>query len=453
MIKRNFSYFTQAGRTSWGSFDLESQLFDHKSGYSFIVLRKTITRVTEWTRDWCVNVFENQSLLRELEEAKFDLAIVDGVDFFRCGYMIPYRLKIRYVTLTPRHDPWSAGIPASPAGEGMMGFTNNIPDPTFVQRLSSLCVYVAGNYFNPRYVLDDDLITRYIPARDVTTFDGLFRHSELFLSHKDTVCLDYARINTPHYKFIGGFGVRPARPLPKDLEQFVQGSDEAGIIVLTFGSAVRKLTPEIIAKLFAALRPIKQRVVMRLSGEFADVPPNVWLAEWLPQNDLLGHAKTRFFITHGGANGQMEALYHGVPMLTMPLFGDQKYNAKVSEDKGYGLTLDPYTFTAEQLTDAIENMLVNHARYRENIARCSAIVRSFPAAQDSLVFWVEHIIRFGGAHLRPSFVDLPMWKLFMLDIIAFCLVLVTSLVLVCRCCCRCVKRRCCLRKSAKGKTD
>ena len=401
---------------------------------------------------WCSNVLENEYIMNELGTVKFDLVIVDGNDLFRCGYMIPYRLKLPYVTITQRHEPWSVGIPTSPVGEGMMGFTNPLVNPTFLQRLGNVCAYIAGMTLNPRYDAPDDLIARYVPDGDVTTFDELYRRSELFLVNRDVVCLDYPRIQTPHCQFIGGFGVGLVQPLPKDLEGFVQGSGEAGIIVLTFGSAVNKLTPEIIAKLFVGLRPITQRVVMRLSGEFADVPPNVWLAEWLPQNDLLGHTKTRLFITHGGANGQMEALYHGVPMLTMPLFGDQMYNARASEDKGFGLTLDPYNFTGEQLRDAIGNMLDDHAIYRENIARCSAIVRSFPAAQDSLVFWVEHIIRFGGAHLRPSFVDLPMWKLFMLDIIAFCLVLLASIALVCRCCCRCVKRRCC-RKSSKKKSD
>ena len=452
MVKRKFSYFTQAGKVDWETFSIESALFENKAGYSFILLRNLLKDLTNWCTGWCSSVLENRSLMNELENVKFDLVIVDGIDFFRCVYMIPYRLKVPYVTLTQRHDPWSMGIPTSPAGESLMGFTNSLVNPTFLQRLGNVCAYVAGMTLNPRYTVPDDLIARYIPDGDVTTFDELYRRSELFLVNRDVLCLDYPRMHTPHCQFIGGFGVGLVQPLPKDLESFVQGSGEAGIIVLTFGSAIKNLTPVIIGKLFTGLTSIKQRVVMRLSGAFDDVPPNVWLAEWLPQNDLLGHSKTRLFITHGGANGQIEALSHGVPMLTMPFFGDQIYNARASEDKGYGLTLDAYNFTGEQLSDAIANMLDHHARYRENIARCSAIVRSFPTAKDSLVFWVEHIIRFGGSHLRPSFVDLPMWKLFMLDIVAFCLVLLASVALVCRWCCRCVKRRCC-RKSTKKKSD
>ena len=451
-LRKNLTCFVQSRKDDLEVFDIESQLFAQKSGFQLLALRDLLVKVTEWMTDWCVDVLENRSLVHDLEEAKFDLAIVDGLDFFRCSYTIPYRLKIPYVTLTARHDPWSAGIPSSPAGEGMMGLNFQKNDPTFFERLANLCVYIAGNTINPRYVVPDELIVKYVPDRDATTFDELFRRSEMFLVNREVFCMDYPRMHTPHYQFLGGFGVRPAQPLPPDLERFVQGSEQAGIVVLTFGSAISHLPPEIIAKLFAGLRVVKQRVVMRLAGEFADVPPNVWLGEWLPQNDLLGHAKTRLFITHGGANGQMEALYHGVPMLTMPLFGDQAYNAEASQDKGFGLTLDPFNFTSEQLRDAIDSMLDDRAKYRENIARCSAIIRSFPSAQDRFTFWIEHILRFGGSHLRPSFVDLPMWKLFMVDIAAFCLVVLVSVAAVCRCCCRCVKRKW-RRKGSKAKTD
>ena len=450
MLTRNFTCFAQS--RSGEAFDVESQLFVQQSGYKLLALRNLIVNVTESATDWCIDVLENRSLVHELEEAKFDLAIVDGMDFFRCGYLIPYRLNLPYVTLTPRHDTWAAGIPTSPASEGMVGRNIQKNDSTFFERLANLCVFIAGKTINPRYVLSDELIARYVPDRDATTFDELFRRSELFIVNREVLCMDYPRMHTPHYQFICGFSVRPAQPLPPALERFVQGSGQAGVVVLTFGSVVSRLTPEIIAKLFAGLRVVKQRVVMRLAGEFADVPPNVWLGEWLPQNDLLGHAKTRLFITHGGVNGQMEALYHGIPMLTMPLFGDQEYNAKASEDKGFGLTLDPFNFTSQQLTDAIDNMLDDRARYRENIDRCSAIVRSFPSAQERFVFWVEHVLRFGGSHLKPSFVDMPMWKLFMLDIAAFCLVVLVSVAAVCRCCCHCVKRKW-RRKGSKMKTN
>ena len=53
------------------------------------------------------------------------------------------------------------------------------------------------------------------------------------------------------------------------------------------------------------------------------VPPNVLVAKSVPQQDILAHPKTRLFVTHGSINAAMESIFHGVPMVTMPIFTDQ----------------------------------------------------------------------------------------------------------------------------------
>jgi UDP:flavonoid glycosyltransferase YjiC (YdhE family) len=43
-------------------------------------------------------------------------------------------------------------------------------------------------------------------------------------------------------------------------------------------------------------------------GDVEKEMENVLFLPWLPQNDLLGHPKTKLFITHCGKNGIFEAL-------------------------------------------------------------------------------------------------------------------------------------------------
>ncbi len=73
----------------------------------------------------------------------------------------------------------------------------------------------------------------------------------------------------------------------------------------------------------------------------------------LPQVDLV--------ITHGGNNTVTEAFHHGKPMIVLPLFWDQVDNAQRVEETGFGRRLATYGFRDEELTDAIDELLVDRA--------------------------------------------------------------------------------------------
>jgi len=61
--------------------------------------------------------------------------------------------------------------------------------------------------------------------------------------------------------------------------------------------------------------------------ESLNVAANVKVIKWAPQNDVLGHASVRAFVSHGGNNSIYEAAYHAVPTVVMPCVADQGENA------------------------------------------------------------------------------------------------------------------------------
>jgi len=61
---------------------------------------------------------------------------------------------------------------------------------------------------------------------------------------------------------------------------------------------MHKSKAEVIA---AALARLPQRVIWRYDGEMPDsLGANTKTMDWIPQNELMGHAKTKLFISHGG---------------------------------------------------------------------------------------------------------------------------------------------------------
>lgn len=58
----------------------------------------------------------------------------------------------------------------------------------------------------------------------------------------------------------------------------------------------------------------------------------------------------RAFVTHGGLLSMFESVYHGVPLVTMPVFCDHDVNAAKAVADGYALRLDLETLTTDKLS-------------------------------------------------------------------------------------------------------
>ena len=48
-----------------------------------------------------------------------------------------------------------------------------------------------------------------------------------------------------------------------------------------------------------------------------------------------------------------------------------------------------------------------HPSYKKKVTKCSKIMKAAPNPKTELVFWVEHVLEFGGEHLRPQHLDMP----------------------------------------------
>ncbi|XP_076867447.1 UDP-glucuronosyltransferase 2B15-like isoform X6 [Brachyhypopomus gauderio] len=266
---------------------------------------------------------------------------------------------------------------------------------------------------------------------------------------------EYPRPFLPNFKFVGGLHCKPAKPLPKELEKFVQSSGDDGIVVFSLGSMVKNLTKERANTIASALGQIPQKVLWRYPGEKPDtLAPNTRLYDWIPQNDLLGHPKTKAFITHGGTNGLYEAIYHGVPMVGLPLFADQPDNIIHMKTKGAAVMLDINKMESKDLREALIDV-INNPMYKESIMRLSRIHHDQPMKPlDQAVFWIEFVMRNKGAkHLRVEAHNLTWYQYHCLDVAAFLLSITAVVMFIFVKTCSWVICKCLRRTTTKNKIE
>jgi len=376
----------------------------------------------------CEFMLSDEKFMEQVRALKFDIALVEPFAPNPCVLLLPYNLNIPFVCMTRAYLPWNIRMPALPSFLRVPGIITTDSKPTFWNALTNTMYYLVAHW-KLSGLWNNTLLYRYCPRH--LTWNEVILKSDLFFFIGDHL-LDSPFPMFPNFVGVPGITVRPAKPLSDELENLTSQFPD-GIILITFGSMATDFPETVIVKFLQAFSRVKQAVIARLSiPEGVAVPPNVHVLKWLPQNDVLGHQRTKLFITHCGSNSQHEALYHGVPMLGFPLFAEQPVNCQLAYEKGFGLTMNIHTFTAEELFDNIQEML-NNRTYSDNIKRSSAILRDEPLiGPNKAAHWIEHVVKYGSSHLRSPAVDLPLYRFLMLDVLAI-IFIVAFLVLTITC--------------------
>jgi len=73
----------------------------------------------------------------------------------------------------------------------------------------------------------------------------------------------------------------------------------------------------------------------------------------------LAHEKVQALITHGGYNSLTEATFAGVPLVMLPLFGDQHANCRKVQRLGVGVVLSKLNLTVDAIFEALNAVLHN----------------------------------------------------------------------------------------------
>ncbi|XP_017005917.2 UDP-glycosyltransferase UGT5 [Drosophila takahashii] len=318
---------------------------------------------------------------------------------------------------------WNTDLVGSPSPpsyvpNALLKFSDHMSLAERVGNLAFLTYeYIFLNYFYlPRQEL---LYSKYFP-NNKQDFYEMRKNTALVLLNQH-VSLSFPRPYSPNMIEVGGMHInRKRQPLPKDIQEFIEGAKD-GVIYFSMGSNLKSKTLPLEKRqaLIDTFAQLKQRVLWKFEDtDLPGKPANVFISDWFPQDDILAHDNVIAFITHGGLLSTTESIYHRKPFVGIPIFGDQFLNMARAEQNGYGVTVHYEDLTSDKLLAAIQR-LIQDPEASKKVRDMSDRYRDQPQTPlERAVFWVEHVSRHKGAkYLRSASQDLNFIQYHNLDAI------------------------------------
>uniref|UniRef100_A0A673XTM9 UDP glucuronosyltransferase 5 family, polypeptide F1 n=1 Tax=Salmo trutta TaxID=8032 RepID=A0A673XTM9_SALTR len=351
-----------------------------------------------------IKMLENKQLMQSIRETKYDLVLTDpanGGGVVLAHYLnVPLVFNVRWTIRGEGHF----AIAPSPLSYVPFPVAELTDKMSFFERVLNIVVYVTRQYL-------------------------------------------YRQTMGPHYSALVALVLRSTT------SHCFKLSGVHGVIIMSLGTLIGQLPHDISDEIAAAFSQLPQKVIWRYKGDRpATLGNNTLLVDWMPQDDFLGHPMTRLFVAHGGTNGIFEAIYHGVPIVGLPLVFDQPDNLSRMKVKGVAKVVDLATLDRNIFSQALQEVL-NEPSYRRNMQRLSRLHRDVPMEPlDTALFWVEFVMRHkGAAHLHTESYRMPWFSYHSVDVMVFLLAVVSFTLLITVAFIRCLCFRMCSRHKIKHK--
>jgi len=361
------------------------------------------------------------------ERHTYDVFIVDGL-FNEVTYPLSYGKPL--IILSPGYieSSMSASMGNLLNPAYVDSFLDSYERPmSFMNRVKNVVAHIAGPMFFKgltRGSVEKEL-SKVLP--DMPPLIEFERHMSLNLINSHFTFGEVLPL-LPNQVEVGGMHLRPAKPLPEEIKNYLDGTTP--VIYFSLGSQAKSehIDPKHMKMIVEAFSQLPYKVLWKVATPPAGLSDNVKIMKWLPQQDVLAHPNVKVFITHCGLLGTQESLYGETPLLGLPIFGDQPNNAKTIKRKSYGRYIEWSDLSTEILVKELKEV-VSNPKYQEKV---SAVARLFKdqltSPTERAVYWTEYVIRHNGTkHLRSPEADLSWIEVLHLDIL-FCLLVVLYLI-------------------------
>ncbi|XP_011865656.1 PREDICTED: UDP-glucuronosyltransferase 2B20-like isoform X1 [Vollenhovia emeryi] len=388
--------------------------------------------------DHACNIGLRNAAVKELlqSDEKFDVILTENFNT-DCYLGFIHRFKAPYLALSSHQImPWTSNdmgnlndpsyIPVI-----FLGLTRPLNFFSRVQNVVWLSLsQIAYDYwFRP----DDQVIANEIFGPDLPKLKGIAQQSQALLVNTYSN-IHGSRPQLPNIVEVGGLHI-PSKinPLPKDIAKFLDDAHE-GVLYFNFGSMIRMSTMprEKLDAILKTIGSIPRKAILKWETDKLPYKlDNVMVKKWLPQFDVMNHPNVKCYLGHGGLLGLSESVYVGLPMVLVPMFGDQFHNAAGVQTRGAAVVIEYNNLNEQSFRHALDQVF-NDSSYRENAQRLSKAYRDRPATPlETAVWWTEYVARGNGRfYFRSEGADLPWYQSLLIDVVLVFIIVSAALIYI-----------------------
>ncbi|QWO71679.1 EGT [Orgyia pseudotsugata single capsid nuclopolyhedrovirus] len=258
---------------------------------------------------------------------------------------------------------------------------------------------------------------------NVPTVQQLRNNVQLLLINTHAV-FDNNRPVPPSVQYLGGLHLRDKKvtAMNEYVQKFMDNSTN-GVVYVSFGSGIDtdQMDKNFVDMLLNTFNRLPYDVVWKFDAKLepSRVPANVLIQAWFDQYSLLHHKNVVAFVTQGGVQSTDEAVSALVPLVGMPMMGDQAFNTNKYEDLGIGCAVDTLTVSDKQMSEAIVRTATSN-EYRKNLRYLRHLMNHQAISPTEKAIWyTEHVIANKGrpSHLKTKAANVSYSEYFMSYII------------------------------------
>ena len=257
----------------------------------------------------------------------------------------------------PHHlPPWPFPVHVTKKRGGRVSTSDNL---SYLQRLGFAIVKplaaLSWKYFVTQLQLSNFEFECPVTRSYAELFPGVYAPQIV----PTVIGFEYPRTSSPLTHYVGAVVSKNPQNMPTELKTWLDSKPERSVVFVSMGS-IAQLSAEhgkaIVNAMnitdYSAIWSLRESNRYILEGLELD-REQFYISKWVPQLAVLRHKAILMAILQGGMNGVHEAIYFGVPLITVPFVNDQADVSARVHHQGVGIQLLRNQLTTENLVASI----------------------------------------------------------------------------------------------------